>query len=277
MTTASVSYNLKPNLAVLEESLYGPSEELLFNIAYRPETVPADIRAEILAEEKYREVVEAIRSPQEYEEADDDADEETPVMPDSLKRLIDRRLAVGKAKFDTAPCRGQIRMISDAIGPAGSLGVDMRHPLAVLLDAPEPSGDIWRGWMVSPETDYATYWDVVLDPEKDAPLDPLAGMVQLLQPIYCYIPSAPRVIGKLSEETMDGIAAVVRELLFSQEQPEVAPHPGMHIVRTVKGHTVVTGTPLSPEATDPRHRYRELYAGMVPILMGPVELALGHP
>jgi len=277
MTTASVSYNLKPSLAVLEESLYGPSEELLFNIAYHPDKVAAHITEEIMAEEKYRKVVEAIRSPQEYEESDNDADEETPVMPDSLKRLIDRRLAVDEAEFDTAPCRGQIRMISEAIGPTGSLGIDMRHPLAVLLDAPEDNGDIWSGWMVSPETDYATYWDVILDPEKDAPLDPLAGMVQLLQPIHCYIPSARRVIGKLSDETMDGIAAVVRELLFSQEQPEVAPHPGMHIVRTVKGHTVVTGTPLSAKDTDPRRRYRELYAGMIPILMGPVELALGHP
>ncbi|MBV5332043.1 hypothetical protein JZU54_00285, partial [bacterium] len=64
----------------------------------------------------------------------------------------------------------------------------------VLLDSSTEVPVIWHGWLVSAETDYAGWWDFVLQ-EQDAPFDPEAAMVHLWNPVQLYLPMASRVVG----------------------------------------------------------------------------------
>jgi hypothetical protein len=143
----------------------------------------------------------------------------------------------------------------------------------VCLDAAYPGRqDLWHGWLVSAETDYATEWDVLLT-EADGPCDPIAGMVQLWNPVYAYLPSTGRVLAQLRPERVAALRAVAAEFLGGADTG-LMPHPGHVGAReTLDGHVVLTGTPLGG-ADDPRHRYRTLYRAATAALHEPVKLAL---
>lgn len=262
---------LSPPLSVLEENLYGPSETLLRKIAFAPETVADDLRQSVLGEPRYAEMIDALRtaSPQE----DDTADEAPPPMPDWLRDLIQRRCQAQLGHFGNQPQPGQIRLVTEVIGPDGPLGLDLGHPLSVCLDRPYFADQtLWHGWLVTPETDYAGYWDVLIE-DTDGPCDPQAGMVQITTPVYLFLPSAERVIGQLSRERLMAIRSVAAEML-SDVQPDEPSRPGYMVVRTtLNGQSVLTGTPLGGEE-DPRWRYRSLYQAMIPALSEPVKQAM---
>ena len=265
---------LYPPLPTLEESLFGPSESLLRQIALKPDTVSEELRQSVLSEPRYADMVEALRHPEPEAELPEEAAGEVTPMPDWLSELIARKVAAREARFSDIPQPGQIRLIEEAIGPQGPLGLDLRHPLAVCLDSPYPGQpDIWYGWLTTPEVDYAGYWDVLLE-EADQPCDPLAGMVRLQAPVCVYLPSTRRVLCQLSPARLAAIRSTVAEMLDPDAQPEVSARPGHIAVRqTANGHTVLTGTPLGGD-DDPRWRYRQLYEAMLPVLREPVELAL---
>lgn len=262
---------LHPPLPVLEESLFGPSDSLLQQIALMPDRVSEEIRQSVLSEPRYAAMVEVLRHPESEEQAPPAAS--IPAMPDWLSDLIARKVAAQAVRFSENPQPGQIRLVEEAIGPHGHSGLDLRHPLAVCLDRPYPGQpDIWGGWLTTPEVDYAGYWDVLLE-EMDQPCDPLAGMVRLQVPVYVYLPSTSRTLCQLSRERLTAIRSAVAEML-SDNQPDVQPRPGHIAVRqTLGGHTVLTGTPLGGE-DDPRWHYRALYEAMLPALREPVELVL---
>ncbi|MDD5035125.1 MAG: hypothetical protein PHE55_10230 [Methylococcaceae bacterium] len=260
--------HLSPPLEVIEENLFGLSQALLLQLARAPDTVPPSQRESVQGQPRYAETIEALRQDTPVEIAAD-----APAMPDWLKETIAQRCRAQTEEYPSRPIPGQIRVIEQVIGPDGLLDWDLPRPLAVCLDGPYPGRtDIWYGWMVSPETDYAGYWDVLLE-ESDGPCDPLAGMIQLWNPAYCYLPSTGRVLAQLSPARLAAVRAVAAEFL-SGEAPAIAYRPGYIAVReTMNQHHVTTGTPLGDES-DPRWRYRTLYQAALAALREPVSLAL---
>lgn len=261
---------LSPPLSVIEENLFGPSPELLLQLARAPGTVPPGLRAAVEAEPRYAETLDALRQP---DPVTIDPETPAPEMPAWLRERIAQRCQARAAHFPSQPAPGQIRLVEQVIGPHGPLDWDLPRPLAICLDSPYPEcRDLWYGWLVTSETDYATYWDVLLE-ETDEPCDPLAGMIQLWNPTYCYLPSARRVVGQLSAERLAAVRAVAAEFL-SGEAPDVTARPGRIAARETLGQRVVTtGTPLGA-ADDPRWRYRTLYQAALAALREPVNQAL---
>ena len=185
-------------------------------------------------------------------------------MPAHLAAKIRQRLAVSEQARPLQPEPGLIVRLDRAMGPHGPLDWDMPQPLAVLLAEPTEKPDLWYGWLMAWETDYAGPWDLILD-DQDTPLDPLAAMVQVWNPVHLYWPAASAVLGWLQPERL----ATVRNLaldLGTAAPPTGSARPGTLVQRTTSsGHLVLTGTPLGT-ADDPRRRYRELYfaaAGLV--------------
>ncbi len=261
---------LSPSLPILQESLFGPSDELIFRLAFEPDTVAESLRNSILRVPHYAAMVEALSNPQPIL----DIEVTEHVMPEWLQDEIRRTCESATATFDETPQPGQIRLITEVIGPEGSTGLDLSHPLSVCLNYPYPDmpDEIWHGWLVTPETDYANYWDVLIE-DTDGPCDPQAGMVQITTPVYIYLPSTNRVIGQLSPERVAALRSVSAEML-SGTKPDISPHPGYPFVRkTLNGHSVLTGTPLGGK-DDPRWKYQSLYADILVALNEPVELAM---
>ncbi|MEI6414902.1 MAG: hypothetical protein WCP34_11685 [Pseudomonadota bacterium] len=261
---------LSPPLPVIEENLFGPSPALLLQLAQAPDSVSATLRESVQCEPRYADVIEELRqdSPVEI-----DADATVPPMPDWLRERIVQRCQAQDTKFSSQPTPGQIRIIEQVIGPKGPLEWDLPQSLAVCLDGPMPGHrDIWYGWMVSSEADYASYWDVLLE-DTDGPRDPLAGMIQLWNPAYCYLPSTGRVLAQLSPVRLADVRAVAAEFL-SGEVSNIPPRPGYVAVReTLDQRLVVTGTPLGDDS-DPRWRYRTLYQATLAALREPVNQVL---
>lgn len=261
---------LSPPLAIIEEGLFGPSDETLLRLAAAPETVSAELRDSVLADPRYAELVAALGHAAPVAIA---PTVESLPMPDWLAARIARRCRAQAAQFSADPRAGQIRAIERVIGPDGPLDFDLPRPLAVCLDRPYPGRtDLWSGWMVSPETDYAGYWDVLLEVD-DEPFDPSAGMIQLWNPAYVFLPSAGTVLAELSPARLAAVRAAAAEFVAG-DPPDLAPRPGFVAAReTCGGHIVITGTPLGGDA-DPRWRYQVLYRAAQVALRAPVELAL---
>lgn len=178
-------------------------------------------------------------------------------MPASLVAKIRQRIASQDRAPPLQPAPGLIVRIDRPIGPQGSLDWEMPQPLAVLLAGPTEERDLWQGWLMAWETDYASDGDLILD-DQDDPHDPLAAMVQVWNPLQLYWPAASAVLGQLQPERL----AAVRDLAL--EMSKTSPEPGTGRAGTLVqratsgGHLVLTGMPLV-DADDPRWRYREFY------------------
>jgi hypothetical protein len=127
----------------------------------------------------------------------------------------------------------------------------------VALDEPVPDQrGIWSGWMASPDTDYASPWDLILEGEL---ADPMASMVQCWNSVLVYLKSTSLVIGQLSAERLATARALAAEHARAGARDLAPSEPGRRIERQVGGHAVLTGTPLAGEDADPRVRYQLLY------------------
>lgn len=181
---------------------------------------------------------------QEDSAADTQEGTENIEMPAFLRDKIRKRVASRMAQFDNQPKAGQIWRFD---------GEEKTAPLCVLLDQKQDEFR-WQGWLVAPETDYATDKDVLLEPQ-DEPFDPLAGMVQTWNPLSVDIRKGNRVLALLAEYRLTAVREVAEEQ-FDTDSPArlgfVAP------LKTRSGATVLTGTRIShPE--DPRRRYQSIY------------------
>ncbi len=184
-------------------------------------------------------------------------DEAPPISrPVFISDSIDRTIAARAIK-DTPVEPGAVVLVTSIYSEDGQVTEQLRSPVAFCLDAKKVTrGDIseWTGWMVSPDCDYATEKDVLLEPD-DGPFDPLAGMVQAWNRLTLRIPSRSRVLAKLSDYRL----SIVREV--EAEGPTgIPPRPGHIALRvTSTRRTVLTGSPLRPQ-NDLRIDYRQLYA-----------------
>jgi hypothetical protein len=129
--------------------------------------------------------------------------------------------------------------------------------LGVLLDRCI-QGDLWQGWMATGEADWASAFDVLLEPD-DEPFEPMFGVIQAWNVLT--LAPAPqlcaRVLGEVSATRLAAIRAVHDE--WAAHAPlAIAPEPGHIALRGVGGvFSVLSGTPLGPQ--DPRADYQELY------------------
>ncbi|WP_213458880.1 hypothetical protein [Thiocapsa sp.] len=198
---------------------------------------------------------------QALDEADVSADTSAVVvpvaLPNHLAEMVRQRVAVQDRNLSPAPLPGLIVRIDQAVGPDGPLGWDIAHPFVVLLSEPTEHPDIWYGWLMSSETDYAGHWDLLLE-ETDQTYDPLAAMVQTWNPVHLYVDAISAPLGQLSPERLATVRELAQDLGGAQPDASDAA-PGTLVQRTTSGdHLVLTGSPLG-DGADPRWRYQELY------------------
>jgi len=261
---------LHPPIKQIHQRLFGLSDELLNDLANNADSVPNKVKHAALEQADIKQAVEELK--QVSEEDISPAETEIPLF---IKDLIDRRCAVQSAQFDPMASSGQIVRIDQVKDPKNQLDWQLGAPLVVLLDQPtEENADLWRGWMVSPDTDYADYWDVLLEP-CDEPFDPLAGMVQIWNPVHLWIPQASQVIAQISLARLQAIRAVASEFIIAEISDELA-KPGFIAPRkTLHDFTVLTGTMLGDQQ-DPRHQYQHLYFEVAKAVKEPARIALSQ-
>jgi len=117
---------------------------------------------------------------------------------------------------------------------------------------------LWRGWMAASEADWASAYDVLLEP-GDEPFEPMFGLIQTWnvltleqRPQLC-----ARVLGELSATRLAAVRAVHDEWAV-QDPLGIAPEPGRIALRTAGGvFSVLSGTPLG--VNDLRTEYQGLY------------------
>lgn len=263
---------LYPPLDDIEDRLFSPSDRLIQRwVKHDPSlqaSVVAALERDALACERRASLLSDKVIETDSVAADDVVgDTDAVALSPFLAEMIERRVFTQtKYAGDIEPAPGQIRLIDRTTGPDGAdLEWDMNYPLAVLLFGETEDDDIWYGWMVSGEPDYAGYWDVLLE-EADEPYDPLAAIVQLWNPVYIYIRSTGSVLGQLSASRLDALATVYGDFLAGERPGATHARPGTLVNRlNSAGVSVLTGTPMGTH-NDPRMRYQDVYfaaAGMV--------------
>ncbi len=263
-------FPLSPPIEQIEQRLSGVSEGLIEAVR-RGETSPAIADTVRRSPEwtEYHSDIQDDRTPR--------SDEETcspPDLPDRIRDLIRRRVAATPLASLALPVPGQIVRVDKIVTPRpAQLDAIMRVPLHVLLDAPAEAPAVWHGWLVSGETDYAGWWDFVLQ-EQDAPFDPEAAMVQLWNPVRLYLPMAARVVGRLSSARLQSVRSLAADFAVAEAPANIAAWPGRVASRaTSAGLRVTTGSPLGSEH-DARHRYQQLYFEAAAVVREPARLAL---
>jgi hypothetical protein len=251
---------LAPSLTVIESNLFDPSPLLLQRWLEDASTLSAERRNALAADARAQSLADAWREPEPADAPPiptvQRADREVR-LPPHLAELIDARLALAARQLSTRPRPGLILRIDQPRGPTGPLDCDLNQPLAVLLAEPAGHPDLWSGWLMAAEIDYATDADLLLEAD-DAPYDPSIAMVQVWNPAQVYCPAASAALGALSPDRLAAVRDLAVDFLTAPPAPTAA-EPGILVQRTTGGgHLVLTGTPLG-DAQDPRWRYRELY------------------
>ena len=217
--------NLLPPLSVIENDLFGQVEQPA-NCETPPELKLANVAESDVA------------------------------MPAFIKDAIERRAKATAAYPSNQPLSsGQIRRIL-AVDRNDQSARTLARPVSFLLDRESDSSGQWSGWMVSPEVDYATAWDVLLEADVDEPFDPAAGMIQLWNPLVCKVPVDADLLAQLSDERLDTVRTVAKE--FPRLSNAGTPRPGFVAPRTVGAYSVLTGSPLGA-GDDERRSYQSLY------------------
>ena len=264
-------YPLTPPLNVIEDRLFAPSNALIQRWIARDPSLPSDTVAALDDDPDAGEIRQLWRETT-FENALPPAVQ--PVeMPARLRELIERRVTARRHAFSPKPRAGQILRVEQPVGPQGALNWDMGCPLAVLIAEPLEHPEVWYGWLVSHETDYAGYWDLLLE-EEDEPYDPSAKMIQVWNPVQVYLPSTSIVLAELPPARLATLYSLVADFVAAPTPDPVLARPGSLVERlTQDGRRVMTGTPLrGPD--DPRWRYQELYFAAADMLKEPARMAL---
>ena len=184
-----------------------------------------------------------------------------------LTELAQRREAVARRAFPARWAPG--RLVS--VLHRGRL-------LGVMLDkaVEGEGGPLWQGWLAASEADWASAYDVLLEPQ-DEPFEPMFGLIQTWNAIT--LRPTPqlcaRVQGEVSATRLAALRAVHEEWV-TQVPLAIEPEPGRIALRTTAGvFSVLSGTPLGPQ--DPRAEYQALYREVALPLAVPVQAAMRAP
>lgn len=261
---------LSPPLESIERRLFGVNPVLIAAVE-RGETSKNIAQAVMKSEEWARRA-----------EADEQLSE--PVGDASEVRLAEHVLDVIRRRSDamraaasltsTVPAPGLIVELSEIRTPKpGQLDWVMQVPLHVLLDEPDETPQVWHGWLVSGEPDYASWWDFVLQ-DQDEPFEPFACVVQLWNPVQVYLPMISKPVSSLSLRRLQAVRALAADFVEGTIPPGVPVWHGRVAVReTSDGMIVATGSPLGGER-DPRHRYQHLLHHAAEAVREPARLAI---
>jgi hypothetical protein len=254
---------LYPPIDVIENELFTPSINLICRSAAADSSVTPKLKKALANNADAQQLIKKIK---EKQSVSNETQASITTLPAFLREQIRRRRKVLSAQFSPVPTAGQILRIDEI------RDWDLPRPLAVLLSEPTETPSVWYGWIVASETDYATNWDMLLEPE-DEPFDPIAGMIQIWNPVYIYIPSTSRVLAELKPSRMKAVQALATEFITNQASKE-SPNPGYIAPRlTLKSYSVLTGSPLGNE-NDPRHRYQTLYHTVAEAILELARLAV---
>ena len=264
--------DLIPAIEQIEHRLFGITEGLIQAVE-RGETSTA-IADVVRGSAEWQTYQSSMADAVQSERPPDGTQGKPLAMPPHIRDLIRRRVATLPLATQAMPSPGQIVRVEEIVTPrSGQFDAVMMVPLHVLLDAPAEVPEVWHGWLVSGEADYAGWWDDVLQ-EEDASFDPEAGMVQVWNPVRLYLPMAKRVVGFLPPASLQAVRALAAEFVTTEAPTDIAPWPGKVAMRTTTGGlSVATGSPLG-ESNDPRHRYQEIYFEAAEAVREPARLAL---
>ncbi len=176
-------------------------------------------------------------------------------VPGFIEDAIRRRDEAGQ-QDPRSPVAGDVRQLNGIWDVTGNQIRSLSRPVAFLLDQSATAPNVWTGWLVSPEVDYATCWDVLLEADTDEPFDPLAGMVQLWNPVTVWLPPDAAVLARFTPDRLSAIRNAASE--FPRHGFPDTARPGLVAPRNIAGTTLLTGTPLGSEG-DPRRVYQGFY------------------
>lgn len=265
-------FPLSPSIELIDKRLFGITEGLI-EAVHRGET-SLSIAEAVRNSPEWTEYQADIQEDQVQSEQQPQESHPPPVIPEHIADLIRRRVEANSLASLSLPAPGQIVSVEKIVTPRpGQLDAIMQVPLHVLLDAPAETPSIWHGWLVSAETDYASWWDFVLQ-EQDAPFDPEASMVQMWNPVRLYLPMAARVVGKLTPARLQAVRSLAADFVSDDAPSDVPAWPGRVASRTTTlGSRVTTGSPLS-KSNDPRSRYQDIYFEAAEAVREPARLAM---
>lgn len=129
-------------------------------------------------------------------------------IPPGLMDLIKARVQANHAFAHVEwPQRGQILRL-EKIKPTFD-----ERPFLVLLSERTTTPNVWAGYVVAPESelDYSANGDIPLD-ELIAVRDPMAGFVQLWNPVRIPVPSATSCLAWLGRDALDSIVQAINRL-----------------------------------------------------------------
>ena len=171
-----------------------------------------------------------------------------------LTELARRRAAVAAKAFSIGWASG--RLVQLTVNGA---------VLGVLLDR-VIQGKQWTGWIAANESNWASAFDVLLEPCDD-PFEPMFGVIQAWNPVTLYWSEdlQARVVCEVSAIRLAAIRAVALECAAGLMIPTPS-EPGHIALRTAGGtFSVLTGTPLGTQ--DMRHDYQNAYRTVAARLM----------
>ncbi len=192
-----------------------------------------------------------------------------PEMPAAIRDVIQRRVAAQAVVFALPPKQGQIVLIKRRTITDEEPDSEAQESFGVLLVRSGYESGVWEGLLVAPETDYATCWDLLLEPE-DEPFDPAAGMVQVWNPVQVQVPEDAVVLAELKPDRMETVQLLASEFAQGLPPEKTRSQPGWIGVRQVDGYSVLTGTPLGGES-DPRRDYQRLYEQAAAMICVPAQ------
>jgi hypothetical protein len=263
---------LQPPLGVIESRLFAVPDQLLVDIAEdRP--VPDALRNAVLADPDAVERLAALRENQP--DGTEICDTAPPPLPDFLKDILRRREAASSTSFGKPGEAGQIVCIEEVRSPGDVLDWQLNAPMTALLDAPTDTPHVWHAWLMSPDMDYASWWDVLLE-QEDEPFDPMSAMVQVWNPVQVWLPGVDRIVGRLSMARLQALRAVAGEYLLGPDTDPAESRPGRVAPRETEGGLIVlTGSPLAgPD--DPRAAYQTLYHAAAEAFRAPAAIAVAE-
>ena len=222
-----MSHRLWPSLATIDQQLFGCRNEAEANVPSSEISPLSD---------------EAIETPGEIDHS----------VPPFIAEMIARRARAAARPRGNDLYPGRILAIPPEVFPQDA-GPEV--PIMILLDHEDAQQGIWLAWVVSSETDYAGWQDLVIDEEDN--LDPAIGIVQAWNPLSLRIPEAATPMGALPHDRLAVVRLLAHEAAQGIGVTERA-RPGHVAVRRIGANAWgTTGTPIDRD--DPRRSYRMLY------------------
>ena len=171
-----------------------------------------------------------------------------------LTELAKRRSAVAARGFSIEWASG--RLVQITVNGA---------VLGVLLDR-AVQGKQWTGWLAASESNWASSFDVLLEPCDD-PFEPMFGVIQAWNPVTVHWSHdlQARIVCEISAMRLAAIRTVALECAAGLVVSTPV-EPGRIALRTAGGaFSVLTGTPLGSQ--DLRHDYQNAYRTVAARLM----------